>query len=61
MTEESSAPTESVEVSPTEPVAEVQTEEAADSNCIACHMDKEQLINTADPVEEKESESSGEG
>jgi hypothetical protein len=58
---ESSAPTAIDEITPTQPISEVQTSEAADSNCIACHVDKDQLINTADPVEEKESDSSGEG
>jgi hypothetical protein len=58
---ESSASTEMEETMPTESVTEVQTEEAADANCIACHVDKDQLISTADPVEEMESESSGEG
>ena len=58
---ENTAPTETLETIPTESITEIQTEEASDSNCISCHMDKEQLISTADPVEEKESESSGEG
>ena len=58
---ENQAPTDIDPITPTEPITEVQTEEPADSNCISCHVDKDQLINTADPVEEKESESSGEG
>ena len=58
---ENPAPTEMDPITPTEPITEVQTEEAADSNCISCHVDKDQLINTADPIEEIESESSGEG
>ena len=33
----------------------------ADQNCIDCHSDKDQLINTAKPEEVVEAESSGEG
>ena len=36
------------------------TAEAVDY-CISCHTDKEQLISTAKPVEESESESTGAG
>lgn len=49
-------PTVASEPSPTEP-ADVQEVD----NCVACHTDKQQLIDTADPEEEPETESSGEG
>lgn len=41
-------------------IQEMATEPEMDE-CIECHTDKERLIQTADPVEEVESESSGEG
>jgi hypothetical protein len=58
---ESATPGDTIEVVPTEVSTQIQTEESADSQCIACHQDKDQLIQTADPVEEIETESSGEG
>lgn len=49
------APTEAPVLEPTpEPVEVVDY-------CVDCHTDKEQLISTAKPVVEKESESSGVG
>lgn len=57
----SPTPTVEEDIAPTEKISDIPTEQAADSNCIACHSDKDRLISTADPVEEKESESSGEG
>lgn len=52
--------TATVEVDPveTETVAEVQPET---NECLACHTDKQHLIDTAAPVVEAESESSGVG
>jgi hypothetical protein len=41
-------------------VAVVPTETAADA-CLACHADKQQLIDTAKPEEEKVKESEGAG
>ena len=38
-----------------------QSDAEVDQNCIDCHNDKEQLIDTAAPEEVVEAESSGEG
>ena len=37
------------------------SEESEPDECLECHTDKDRLIKTADPVEDLESESSGEG
>jgi hypothetical protein len=57
---ETPSPTAEVEEKPveTEAVAEVQPET---DECVACHTDKQLLIDTAAPVVEAESESSGVG
>jgi Na+-transporting methylmalonyl-CoA/oxaloacetate decarboxylase gamma subunit len=57
---ETPSPTATAEKKPvgTETVAEVQPE--ADE-CVACHTDKERLIETAAPVVEAEGESKGVG
>ena len=53
---ETLAPTATTEPTPTEEViAEVSDE------CLACHSDKDQLINTVAPEEQAPSESSGVG
>lgn len=36
-------------------------EEAEPNSCLACHADQQALMDTADPVEEAESENEGEG
>lgn len=53
---ETSAPTPTAEPTPTEEVvAEIS------DHCLACHSDKEQLVDTAAPEEKVPSESSGVG
>jgi hypothetical protein len=51
-----------VAATPASPTAAavVPTEPTADS-CLACHADKQQLIDTAKPAEEKVKESEGAG
>ena len=46
---------------PTEEVETVATEPEPVDYCLDCHIDKDMLIDTADPEEEVISESEGEG
>ena len=55
---ETPSPTATEKPKETEAVVEVQPE--ADE-CLACHTDKQRLIDTASQVEENESESTGVG
>lgn len=60
---ETQVPTTAVEVQPTKAVAQV-VEPAAEpqqDNCVDCHTDKNQLIDTAKPEEVVEEESEGAG
>lgn len=52
------SPTETATPVETEAVAEVQPET---DECVACHTDKERLVDTASPEVEAESESKGVG
>lgn len=55
-------PTEEPEPTTTTTTAPTETPEpVAADQCLACHMDKDQLIATAAQVEEVPSENSGEG
>ena len=55
-----SVPTETtVPATPTD--VPTPTEEPVADQCVACHIDKEQLVDTAAPVVVVESESEGEG
>ncbi|MBK6328591.1 MAG: hypothetical protein IPF56_22050 [Chloroflexi bacterium] len=49
-------PTEETAVAPTAVAATLPTDE-----CLLCHINKDELIQTADPVEEVVSENEGEG
>lgn len=57
---ETPSPTAEVEEKPVETEAVVEVQPEADE-CIACHTDKQQLVDTAEPVLDAESESSGVG
>ncbi|HSO11211.1 MAG TPA: hypothetical protein VLT51_02465 [Anaerolineales bacterium] len=55
---ETPSPTATVEPVETEAVVEVQPET---DECLACHTDKQRLIDTARPIVEAEGESKGVG
>lgn len=57
---ETPSPTATAEEKPVETEAIVEVQPEADE-CLACHTDKQRLIDTAEPVVEAESESSGVG
>ena len=57
---ETPSPTATAEEKPVETEAVVEVEPETDE-CLACHTDKQRLIDTAAPVAEAESESSGVG
>jgi PBP1b-binding outer membrane lipoprotein LpoB len=57
---ESPSPTATAETKPTETEAAVKIQPET-NECLACHTDKQRLIDTAEPVVETESESSGVG
>ena len=57
---ETPSPTATAEEKRVEIEAVVEVEPKADE-CLACHTDKQRLIDTAEPVAESESESSGVG
>jgi hypothetical protein len=59
---ETPTPTETVAPTPTtEPTATAEVVAETSDECLACHSDKEQLIETAAPEEKVPSESSGVG
>ena len=61
-TEEPTAePTEDTETTETETTEDVANESGAADACLECHTDQQMLIDTADPVEEVESEDEGAG
>ena len=57
---ETPSPTAEVDEKPVETEAVVEVQPEADE-CIACHTDKQHLVDTAEPVLDAESESSGVG
>jgi hypothetical protein len=59
--QEVSEPTPTEVVEENSPAVEQEVEVAVDQACVDCHQDKERLIDTADPEEPVEAESSGEG
>ena len=57
---ETPSPTATVEEKPVETEAVVEVEPETDE-CVACHTDKQRLVDTSKPVIEAESESKGVG
>ena len=54
-------PTETIEVIQTEAEPDASEEEEPTNECLVCHVDKQQLIDTAKQEEEVISENEGQG
>lgn len=52
---------EAEETEPVEVTEETESVAAPDADCVACHADKDRLIDTAEPVVEQVSENEGSG
>lgn len=61
LTETAASVEEALQVSPTAEMAEAEAEPKQVDECLACHTDKQELIDTADPVVVVAAENSGEG
>ncbi|MFN2280950.1 MAG: hypothetical protein ACK2TZ_03735 [Anaerolineales bacterium] len=61
LTETAASLEASLQVSPTAEIAAAEAEPEEVDECLACHTDKQELIDTADPVVVVAAENSGEG